>query len=101
MGCGPNGVVFPYFLARKYHPGGILAITRWFQYVEKLVSGRISTCVENILRTYVNPTIITPRGTSNVVNSAATTKLEQENGAFSHGEWPQKNQYQTQWHILM
>jgi hypothetical protein len=28
MGCGPNGVVFPYFLARKYHPGGILAITR-------------------------------------------------------------------------
>jgi hypothetical protein len=28
MGCGPNGVVFPYFLARKYHPGGILAITQ-------------------------------------------------------------------------
>jgi hypothetical protein len=27
-GCGPNGVVFPYFLARKYHPGGILAITQ-------------------------------------------------------------------------
>jgi hypothetical protein len=26
-GCGPHGVVFPYFLARKYHPGGILAIT--------------------------------------------------------------------------
>jgi hypothetical protein len=29
-GCGPNGVVFPYFLARKYHPGGILAITAIF-----------------------------------------------------------------------
>jgi hypothetical protein len=27
MRCGPNGVVFPYFLARKYHYGGILAIT--------------------------------------------------------------------------
>jgi hypothetical protein len=26
-GCGPNRVVFPYFLARKYHPGGILGRT--------------------------------------------------------------------------
>jgi hypothetical protein len=35
-GCGPNGVVFPYFLARKYHPGGILAITQ--QYCMVLIS---------------------------------------------------------------
>jgi hypothetical protein len=31
-GCGPNGVAFPYFLVRKYHPGGILGTTSWWQF---------------------------------------------------------------------